>query len=80
MMALGNATLNAIYEARPSGTDFMGNALTRPTPRSTRAEREAYIVAKYERRQFANPEPVPGLSATEVRDAGDEHNSEICGR
>jgi len=80
MLALGNATLNAIYEARPAGTDLVGNTLTRPTPRSPRAEREAYIVAKYERRQFANPEPVPGLSATEVHDAGDEHNRGCCGR
>ena len=52
MMALGNETGNSIWEARPSQG--------KPNPRSSREDKERWIRAKYENKEFIIL-PQPGL-------------------
>lgn len=51
MCALGNARVNAIYEYS------VPEYVKRPTPNSTRAERELFIKAKYVDHAFVHPHP-----------------------
>ncbi|CAL4156120.1 unnamed protein product, partial [Meganyctiphanes norvegica] len=49
MMALGNETGNSIWEARPSQG--------KPNPHSSREDKESWIRAKYENKEFIAPQP-----------------------
>ncbi|XP_078526968.1 arf-GAP with coiled-coil, ANK repeat and PH domain-containing protein 1 [Lissotriton helveticus] len=55
MCELGNSTINRIYEAR---IDEM--TIKKPTPSSTRSEKELWIRAKYVQKQFINKLPEAG--------------------
>jgi Arf-GAP/GTPase/ANK repeat/PH domain-containing protein 1/3 len=48
MMSLGNTTANKIWEAKTSNR-------TKPTPTSSREEKERWIRAKYEHKEFLAP-------------------------
>ncbi|KAG5836279.1 hypothetical protein ANANG_G00252910 [Anguilla anguilla] len=68
LSAIGNHTANSIWESRTLGRQ-------KPTPDSTREERESWIRAKYEQRVFVPPLPAAGgtlsarlLSAVTQRD------------
>ncbi|XP_040437439.1 LOW QUALITY PROTEIN: arf-GAP with GTPase, ANK repeat and PH domain-containing protein 2 [Falco naumanni] len=51
LTSIGNATANSIWEKDPQGR-------CKPTPESSREERESWIRAKYEQRLFLAPLPV----------------------
>ncbi|XP_061076042.1 arf-GAP with GTPase, ANK repeat and PH domain-containing protein 2 isoform X3 [Conger conger] len=68
LSAIGNHMANSIWESRTLGRQ-------KPTPDSTREERESWIRAKYEQRVFVSPLPAAGgamstrlLSAVTQRD------------
>ncbi len=48
MMALGNASVNSIWE-------YNLNGRAKPTPKSSREEKERWIRAKYEQKEFLAP-------------------------
>ncbi|XP_062453083.1 arf-GAP with GTPase, ANK repeat and PH domain-containing protein 2 [Rhea pennata] len=50
LTSIGNATANSIWEKNPQGR-------SKPTPESSREERESWIRAKYEQRLFLAPLP-----------------------
>ncbi|XP_061299986.1 arf-GAP with GTPase, ANK repeat and PH domain-containing protein 2 isoform X3 [Pezoporus flaviventris] len=50
LTSIGNATANSIWEKSPQGR-------SKPTPESSREEREAWIRAKYEQKLFLAPLP-----------------------
>ncbi|CAN7984288.1 unnamed protein product [Ixodes hexagonus] len=52
MMALGNAAANAIWEGNTRGC-------AKPSPNSSREEKERWIRAKYEQREFLAPSAAP---------------------
>lgn len=51
MLALGNALANGVWEARVPRTCV----IPKPTPNSSREEKERWIRAKYEAKEFLAP-------------------------
>jgi Arf-GAP/GTPase/ANK repeat/PH domain-containing protein 1/3 len=51
MLALGNSLANGVWEARVPRTC----AVTKPTPNCSREEKERWIRAKYEAKEFLAP-------------------------
>lgn len=52
MLAIGNNLANSVWESRP-------HSLSKPHPTSPREEKERYIRAKYELKEFLPPMPNP---------------------
>lgn len=57
MLAIGNSLANSVWEARP-------HSLPKPHPSSTREEKERYIRAKYELKEFLPPLPSSAIGGT----------------
>ncbi|XP_019629957.1 PREDICTED: arf-GAP with GTPase, ANK repeat and PH domain-containing protein 1-like isoform X9 [Branchiostoma belcheri] len=54
MTSIGNSLANSVWEANPRGR-------VKPTPNSQREEKESWIRAKYERKEFLAPPPYPDV-------------------
>ncbi|XP_042331401.1 arf-GAP with coiled-coil, ANK repeat and PH domain-containing protein 1 [Sceloporus undulatus] len=65
MCELGNRVINQIYEARVEEMNFK-----RPQPGCSRAEKEAWIRAKYVEKKFITKFPKAGLRINRARDTG----------
>lgn len=53
MLAIGNSLANSVWEAMAS----RGGPMTKPTPTSTREDKERWIRLKYEGKEFLPPCP-----------------------
>nr|XP_008123193.1 PREDICTED: arf-GAP with coiled-coil, ANK repeat and PH domain-containing protein 1-like [Anolis carolinensis] len=65
MCELGNRIINQIYEARVEEMN-----MKRPQPGCSRAEKEAWIRAKYVEKKFITKFPKPGLQSSRSREGG----------
>ncbi|CAH1241530.1 AGAP1 [Branchiostoma lanceolatum] len=67
MTSIGNSLANSVWEANPRGR-------VKPTPNSQREEKESWIRAKYERKEFLAPPPYPDVPISQQLLEGVTHD------
>lgn len=70
MMALGNSVVNGIWEARV-------NDRMKPTPSTSRKEKELWIRSKYENKEFLRPLPALTRVEQQIFDAVVKSDSKL---